>query len=118
MIISSATIKTTLPSMAQHDPRRTRHLCPDCSLSSTESSIKWTECSSEVNENAALPVECAQLNVPLDYTDDKSNKTVALNLIRVPATKQPSLGSILMNFGGPGADAVSMTASRSEVLNM
>ncbi|KAM3518210.1 hypothetical protein NHJ13051_008353 [Beauveria bassiana] len=91
---------------------------PDCSLSSTESSIKWTECSSEVNENAALPVECAQLNVPLDYTDDKSNKTVALNLIRVPATKQPSLGSILMNFGGPGADAVSMTASRSNVLNM
>lgn len=88
------------------------------SLNSTGSSIKWTECSSDLTELASLPVECAQLNVPLDYTDDKTNKTVALNLIRVPATKQPSLGSILMNFGGPGAGAVSPTASSGMVLNM
>ncbi|OAA47347.1 TAP domain-containing protein [Beauveria brongniartii RCEF 3172] len=91
---------------------------PNSSLNSTGSSIKWTECSSELNKNAILPVECAQLNVPRDYTDDKSNKTVALNLIRVPATKQPFLGSILMNYGGPGEGAVTATAESGLILNM
>ncbi|KAM3438678.1 hypothetical protein NHJ13734_004081 [Beauveria thailandica] len=91
---------------------------PNSSRNSTGSSIKWTECSPELNKDASLPVECAQLNVPRDYTDDKSNKTVALNLIRVPATKQPFLGSILMNYGGPGEAAVATTAESGVLLNM
>ncbi|KAK8146938.1 hypothetical protein G3M48_002360 [Beauveria asiatica] len=91
---------------------------PNSSRNSTGSSIKWTECSPELNKDASLPVECAQLNVPRDYTDDKSNKTVALNLIRVPATKQPFLGSILMNYGGPGEAAVTETAGSGELLNI
>ncbi|KAJ4151057.1 hypothetical protein LMH87_011774 [Akanthomyces muscarius] len=84
----------------------------------TNSSIKWTKCPSTVSGQSGLPVECAQYGVPLDYTDKKCNETTLLNLIRVPATKQPSLGSILLNYGGPGEEAVSTTAQSSFVLNM
>jgi hypothetical protein len=42
--------------------------------------------------------------VPRDYTDPES-KPLALELLRVPALVQPSNGSILFNFGGPGEAA-------------
>lgn len=85
---------------------------------STNSSIKWAKCPSAVSNQSGLPVECAQYGVPLDYTDKKCNETALLNLIRVPATKQPSLGSILLNYGGPGEEAIVTTAVFSFVLNM
>lgn len=88
------------------------------SANSTNSSIKWTKCPSTVSDLSGLPVECAQYGVPLDYTDEKRNKTAVLNLIRVPATKQPSLGSILLNYGGPGEEAIFTTAQSSFVLDM
>lgn len=46
---------------------------------------------------------CGNLEVPLDYTEPSSNATLTLQLARVPASSQPSKGSILFNFGGPGA---------------
>lgn len=46
--------------------------------------------------------ECANLNVPLDYTDETSDEELELDLFRVPATEEPVLGSVLVNFGGPG----------------
>ncbi|KAK3677511.1 hypothetical protein LTR78_002361 [Recurvomyces mirabilis] len=54
---------------------------------------------------AALPTfDCATLPVPLDYTDD-SSPSLDLSLFRINATQQPVLGSVLMNFGGPGGTA-------------
>ncbi|OAQ95943.1 hypothetical protein LLEC1_01463 [Akanthomyces lecanii] len=88
------------------------------SANSTNSSIKWTKCLPVISDFSGLPVECAQYGVPLDYTDEKCNETVLLNMIRVPATKQPSLGSILLNYGGPGEEAVFTTAQSSFILNM
>lgn len=64
--------------------------------------IKWGAC----DLNTTLPVECATIPVPLDYTDDSSSKTLDLDLIRLPAANQPSKGSILFNFGGPGQDGL------------
>ncbi|CAI4212347.1 unnamed protein product [Parascedosporium putredinis] len=49
---------------------------------------------------------CSKLNVPLDYTDKSSNKTLELDLIKYPAQNGPSQGSILLNFGGPGQDGL------------
>ncbi|TQW00294.1 Peptidase S33, tripeptidyl-peptidase [Cordyceps javanica] len=84
----------------------------------TNSSIRWGRCPSAVSDLSGLPVECAQYGVPLDYTNEKCNETAVLNLIRVPATKQPSLGSILLNYGGPGEESIFTTAQSSFVLNM
>jgi hypothetical protein len=47
-------------------------------------------------------LDCGALQVPLDYTEPSSNATLHLELAKVPALIQPSRGSILFNFGGPG----------------
>lgn len=112
--------KTSLPilGLAAYAQAAPTTSATNSSANSTNSSIKWTKCPSTVSDQSGLPVECAQYGVPLDYTDEKCNETTLLNLIRVPATKQPSLGSILLNYGGPGEEAVSTTAQSSFVLNM
>ncbi|PSN71883.1 alpha/beta-hydrolase [Corynespora cassiicola Philippines] len=64
----------------------------------------WNNCTEEVS--GALPADCAQLTVPLDYTDLESGGTLNLSLIKINATKSPSKGSILINPGGPGVSGV------------
>jgi len=66
------------------------------------STLQWTKCQ-DVDET--LPVDCSSLSVPLDYTDKASDKKLNLQLLRVLAPVQPSKGSILTNFGGPGLEA-------------
>jgi pimeloyl-ACP methyl ester carboxylesterase len=65
--------------------------------------LQWGPCDIETE---GLPVECAKLTVPLDYTDTASNKTLDLDVIKYPAQNGPSQGSILLNFGGPGQDGL------------
>ncbi|KAF7547481.1 hypothetical protein G7Z17_g7696 [Cylindrodendrum hubeiense] len=63
--------------------------------------IVWKSCDLGLNETA--PMLCGSLVVPLDYTDTYSSETIKLELLKVDAVKSPSKGSILFNFGGPGA---------------
>lgn len=66
--------------------------------------IRWGPCSIETG---GLPVQCGNLTVPLDYTNKSRTDTIELNLIKLPAKQQPApKGSILLNFGGPGANGV------------
>jgi len=74
---------------------------PSLSPPGNSPKIQWIACT-EAGLNDTLALECANLNVPLDYTDSISNETLELELARVPAVFQPSKGSILFNFGGPG----------------
>lgn len=68
------------------------------------SKIQWSECDIP---NATVPlIECGTLEVPLDYTVNRPNETLALSLQRVPASRCPKQGSILLNFGGPGFDGI------------
>ena len=56
------------------------------------------------NESPATDLatfDCANVSVPLDYTIVGS-EPLELNLFRVPATEEPVLGNVLINFGGPG----------------
>lgn len=70
--------------------------------------LRWGTCDIETR---GLPVECATLPVPLDYSDDSCEDTLDLALIRYPAQNGPSQGTIMLNFGGPGQDGLnSMTA--------
>ncbi|KAI0130387.1 TAP-like protein-domain-containing protein [Xylariales sp. AK1849] len=78
----------------------------------TQQSIKWGSCSI----NGTLPISCGKLAVPLDYTDGSSDQTVILDLVKVDAAIQPSKGSILMNFGGPGGDGLHNLAPLAAVM--
>ncbi|UYM07421.1 alpha/beta hydrolase [Solicola gregarius] len=56
--------------------------------------IDWTSCD--------LIYECATVEVPLDY-DDPDGETTTLPMKRLPASSPDErIGSVFMNFGGPG----------------
>lgn len=74
--------------------------------------LQWGECDIETG---GLPVQCAKLTVPLDYTDKTSNKTLDLDVIKYPAQNGPSKGSILLNFGGPGQDGLNSMISYAPI---
>lgn len=74
-------------------------------------SIQWGECAF----NTTMPMECAGLEVPLDYTDAEG-KTLNLTLSKVAAVNEPFLGSILLNFGGPGYEAVETLGNLGDLL--
>ena len=76
--------------------------------------IEWGDCE-EGEFNTTLPIQCASIKVPLDYTAPNST-TFDLGLVKIPATKQPSRGSILFNFGGPGEEARQSLLTTSETL--
>lgn len=78
------------------------------------STINWRPC----DFNGTQPILCGNLSVPLDYTDAKSNATLRLELVKVPAAKTPSKGSILFNFGGPGEEAQQTMAQLAAELQM
>ncbi|KAI1175420.1 TAP-like protein-domain-containing protein [Nemania sp. FL0916] len=82
------------------------------------SAIQWQPCPADINTVAALDVECGVLTVPLDYTAPHSNETLDLSLVRVPALKKPAKHSILLNFGGPGAEARHALAELSDMLQV
>jgi len=65
--------------------------------------INWTDASSVLDRPDTY---LGKLAVPLDYTLPQSkNNTLILNILKVKATKEPRLGSVLTNWGGPGLPA-------------
>jgi pimeloyl-ACP methyl ester carboxylesterase len=50
--------------------------------------------------------QCATLRVPRDWDRPRKSGKISLSLIRLPATSKPALGSLLINYGGPGASGV------------
>ncbi|KAJ7223535.1 TAP-like protein-domain-containing protein [Mycena pura] len=71
-------------------------------LTATDS-LNWTACYSGF--------QCSLLRVPLDYSSDKGNASIAI--VRLPATvpKSEYLGPILFNPGGPGGSGVDAIVS-------
>jgi len=68
------------------------------------SKVVWSPCNAG-EFDTTLKIDCSNVTVPLDYTQPKSNKTLTLEIVRVPAIVKPSKGSIFLLFGGPGYDA-------------
>ena len=58
------------------------------------------------------PLFCATLSVPLDYGNEKDDRTVDLQLIKIKANKEPFKGSVLTNPGGPGGSGVDWIAAQ------
>ncbi|MFB4281546.1 MULTISPECIES: alpha/beta hydrolase [unclassified Nonomuraea] len=74
--------------------------------------IAWGPCTDikrpdgEPPANKDATVRCGKLAVPLDYAKPDGDK-LDLALIKLPATgKGKRLGSVVFNFGGPGASGV------------
>src|SRR4051794_7060244 len=68
--------------------------------SSRVPALKWQAC-----RNAA-GFQCASASVPKDYASGAKGK-IRLALTRLPATdRQHRIGSLFINFGGPGATTV------------
>ena len=81
-----------------------------------ESSLSWSKCELDGfdYDKVTSPIKCANLDVPLDYTDPDSRE-IPLQLIKVEATKEPCLGSVLFNPGGPGGSGVEDVAQKGHI---
>lgn len=86
------------------------------------SSVEWSECEfdwvAQGSNPFKLPIQCGTLEVPLDYTDDGNEETLRLDLVKIPATKEPILGSMLYNPGGPGTSGVEVCIANAQDLQI
>lgn len=80
-------------------------------------SLEWAPCDLDFPSTTQIvisehrePLFCANLSVPLDYTNSGNGKTIDLQLIKVKANKEPFRGSVLTNPGGPGGSGVDWIA--------
>jgi len=64
--------------------------------------VQWFDCEQGTR--------CAGVYAPLDYADP-GRASVTLVMRRKPATKQPSLGTLFINPGGPGASGTELVTS-------
>ncbi|KAG8625890.1 hypothetical protein KVT40_006291 [Elsinoe batatas] len=76
--------------------------------------LAWTACDLDFPPALATriidPIECATLEVPLDYSSANST-SLLLQLIRVKALQQPVKGSLVFSPGGPGFSGVEEVAT-------
>jgi hypothetical protein len=58
--------------------------------------IEWQQCGDDGSR------QCGRFEVPLDYQNATAGKA-SLAVARFPATRQPKIGTLFVNPGGPGA---------------
>ncbi|MEU3887301.1 alpha/beta hydrolase [Streptomyces sp. NPDC029041] len=79
--------------------------------SDDKSGLSWGRCKATSDGPApSSDWQCATLKVPLDWSKP-DGETIGLGLIRARARGGDRVGSLLFNFGGPGASGVSMMPS-------
>ncbi|MEV0635134.1 alpha/beta hydrolase [Streptomyces sp. NPDC050619] len=73
----------------------------------TSQKLDWGRCKATDDSSApGSDWQCATLKVPLDWSKP-GGETIGLALIRAKARGDNRIGSLLFNFGGPGASGVS-----------
>lgn len=74
-------------------------------------SLEWGPCAADAGAGAADPgLECASLQVPLDY-NDPGGEQISIGMNRLPARDpQQRIGSLIFNPGGPGGEASPLIA--------
>ncbi|AQZ69944.1 probable exported protease [[Actinomadura] parvosata subsp. kistnae] len=85
---------------------------PSADSTAASDKISWGACTDIKRPDGEPParqdasIRCGKLTVPLDYAQPDGEK-LELALIKLPATgKGKPLGSMVFNFGGPGASGV------------
>lgn len=66
--------------------------------------VAWGECEFELRARSADDLQCAEVEVPLDY-DDPAGRPATVVMSRLPA-EGDARGSLLLNPGGPGVSGV------------
>ncbi|WP_329343917.1 alpha/beta hydrolase [Streptomyces sp. NBC_00663] len=99
--VGLALLGTALPTAAPHRAKDK----PDLSRF-YDQKVTWSKCE---GMEAPKDLRCGKVTVPLDYSRPASG-TLELALARYRATGE-SRGSVLLNFGGPGAAGVSELAA-------
>ena len=85
--------------------------CSGGSSDDDKSGLSWGRCKATADGPAPSGEwQCATVKVPLDWSKP-DGETIGLGLIRAKARGDDRLGSLLFNFGGPGASGVSMMPS-------
>ncbi|MFD5163722.1 alpha/beta hydrolase [Streptomyces hawaiiensis] len=85
--------------------------CGGGSSDDDRSGLSWGRCKATAEGPApSSDWQCATLKVPLDWSKPDGD-TIGLGLIRAKARGGDRVGSLLFNFGGPGASGVSMMPS-------
>ncbi|MGY1823138.1 alpha/beta hydrolase [Geodermatophilus sp. SYSU D00079] len=81
------------------------HAQPTGAAEATVPTLTWAACGT-TPEATAAGVECARAVLPMDH-DDPGGAQVDIAVARVPATDPAArIGSLFINFGGPGGPAV------------
>ncbi|GII89239.1 proteinase [Sphaerisporangium siamense] len=70
--------------------------------------IAWTPCQDKF--------QCGKLTVPLDYADPGGER-IQVSLIKLPASGNQRIGSILLNPGGPGGSGIEYARAARTVLS-
>jgi pimeloyl-ACP methyl ester carboxylesterase len=79
--------------------------------SKPRTTLDWAPCG-----ESAPTFECATAQVPLDYSE-QSGTQIKLAVTRLPARDQEQrVGSLFVNYGGPGAGAVEITQATGDSL--
>ncbi len=114
-ILSPTASAQTIPSdiLSQHLPKKLSHpsFPPESELlpSATAERISWRNCGDRL--------ECAQVRVPLDW-DHPDGPTISLAVIRhLASLPEQRIGSLFVNFGGPGVPAVAEVREKGERLD-
>ncbi|RFC70680.1 alpha/beta hydrolase [Streptomyces sp. AcE210] len=96
--LTAAAIGATTPPPAADDPRLAEFY---------QQKIGWGPCPASYPAS----MQCGKLKVPLDYADPAQG-TIELALARIPVTGSARLGSLVLNYGGPGESGADGTAER------
>lgn len=73
----------------------------ECQDPFANQTIQWIACPVQ----GQLTLECATIEVPIDYTD-LTLGSLLLPVVRVPAVGSSPRGSVITNPGGPGASGI------------
>ncbi|GHE45203.1 peptidase [Streptosporangium violaceochromogenes] len=82
--------------------------------------ITWGPCTDLKRQSPGAPkaeLRCGTLKVPLDYAKP-GGETLNMAVIRIPATEPAKrIGSLVFNFGGPGASGVDTLPQASKIFS-
>jgi pimeloyl-ACP methyl ester carboxylesterase len=92
--------------------------------SATGAPLEFNDCSRLVDlgrvpseRRAKLAVECARVQVPLDY-GRPAGPTISIGLLRLHYADQPHrIGSLLVNPGGPGSSGITLAVGLASALS-
>jgi pimeloyl-ACP methyl ester carboxylesterase len=78
--------------------------------------LNWSSC--DLSGAPGVPMKCANLQVPLDYSHPGGRKiTLALSMVPATAPVSQQQGDLLVNPGGPGASGRPLAAEVAEGLD-